>query len=59
MAGKLGGRKTYAKACMRCKSVNIKIFQADDNAAFGLNPKYECLDCGAAAMPIEIPLKKK
>ncbi len=42
---------------MNSQSLSIKIFSPDDNDAFGLNPKYECLDCGSAGMPVEIWLK--
>ncbi len=48
----------FVKACMRCNSVNIKPFSGDENDIFGLNPKYQCLDCGSVGMPIEIPLNE-
>ncbi len=50
---------SFAKACMKCRSFNIKAFSPDDNDVFGLNPKYQCLDCGSVGMPIELPVKQK
>ncbi len=49
----------FAKACMHCKSFNVKGWSSDDNHAFGANPKYQCMDCGSVGMPIEFPVKKK
>lgn len=59
MASKQKSGEIYVKVCMKCESPNIKIFSPDDNDAFGLNPKYQCLDCGSVGMPIEIKAAKK
>ena len=53
------GESQFAKACMKCQSFNIKVFSGDDNNVFGLNPKYQCMDCGSVGMPIELPIQVK
>ena len=51
--------ETFEKACMYCKSFNIKVWPSDDNEAYGLNPKYECQDCRKVGMPVELAYKSK
>lgn len=66
MGGRAAGEKNnfkkaddFAKACTECQSTNLKVFSSDDNGAFGLNPKMECLDFGSTGMPIEIKVEGK
>lgn len=59
MAGKHVGKEVFIRACMKCQSPDIKIFSGDDNDAFGLNPKYQCLDCGSIGMAIEVRATEK
>ncbi|HLC78824.1 MAG TPA: hypothetical protein VJG83_00200 [archaeon] len=48
--------KKFYKACIYCKSFNVKPYSVDE--AFSAAPKYQCEDCGKIGMPIELEKKK-
>ena len=49
----IAGKEMFVKVCMQCGSDNVKPFSGDQNDVFGLNPKYECFNCGVVGMPVE------